>query len=105
MTDKAGPEDNINKFVDMFTRRVEKGQHFHQPYFGCREFPAVITPVDHAPTTIVETRDLGLMLWDIEYSGEKKRPIFFAAHIEDGVLEIPEDPISTLVLSEKGDTS
>ena len=40
LTAKAGPSDNITKFVEMFQRRVEKGQHFHQPYFGCREFIA-----------------------------------------------------------------
>jgi CRISPR-associated protein Cas5d len=33
LTDKAGPDDNIYKFIDMFTRRVDNGQHFHQPYF------------------------------------------------------------------------
>lgn len=102
MTEKAGTDDNMNKFIDMFNRRVKKGQHYHQPYFGCREFPVVVTPVDNAPPPIEETRELGLMLWDIDYSGKENRPIFFAARLENGVLEVPEDPYATLQLEEKG---
>ena len=105
MTDQAGPEDNMNKFVDMFTRRVKKGQHYHQPYFGCREFPAVITTTEYAPDPIKESRNLGLMLWDIDYSEKKKRPLFFSAELKDGVLEVPEDPASTLMMEEKGGAS
>ncbi|MFO7899927.1 MAG: type I-C CRISPR-associated protein Cas5c, partial [Planctomycetota bacterium] len=60
MTDRAGPDDNLYKFIDMFSRRVEKGQHFHQPYFGCREFAAEVLPADDAPEPIGDTRDLGL---------------------------------------------
>jgi CRISPR-associated protein Cas5d len=52
LTDCAGPEDNVPKFVDMFRRRVEKGQHFHQPYLGCREFAAEVMPADGAPDPI-----------------------------------------------------
>lgn len=92
LTDKAGPDDNMAKFVDMFRRRVEKGQHFQQPYFGCREFVAEVLPVDDAPLPISETRDLGLVLWDIIYGPDRNRPIFFAAKLEDGVMEVPEDP-------------
>ena len=40
MTDKAGAEDNVKKFEEMFMRRAEKGQCFHRPYLGCREFAA-----------------------------------------------------------------
>ena len=40
MTDKAAPSDNPGKFQDIVTRRMERGQCFHTPYFGCREFPA-----------------------------------------------------------------
>lgn len=91
LTNKAGTEDNVNKFMDMFTRRVARGQHFHQPYFGCREFVAEVLPPDDAPGPLQETRDLGLMLWDIVY-GEMNTPIFFRACLSDGVLEVPRDP-------------
>lgn len=96
ITDKAGPEDNMNKFVEMFFRRVEKGQHFHQPYFGCREFVAEILPLDDCPTPIQETRDLGLMLWDIRFSDGGNTPIFFPAYLQNGVLEVPDDPEAVL---------
>ena len=96
MTDGAGPEDNMRKFVDMFNRRVEKGQHFHQPYLGCREFVAEILPCENPPAPIKESRDLGLMLWDIRFSDEGNTPIFFRARLENGVLEVPPDPEAAL---------
>lgn len=80
----------------MFTRRVAKGQRFHQPYFGCREFVADVLPIDGAPEPIPETRDLGLMLWDIDFGPTGNRPRFFHGRLEDGVLHIPDDPESTL---------
>jgi CRISPR-associated protein Cas5d len=78
----------VNKFVDMFCRRVEKGQHFQAPYFGCREFPVDVLPVTPDLTPIDETRDLGVMLWDIEF-GDKNVPVFFAAKMVNGVIEVP----------------
>ena len=99
MTERAGPEDNVNKFVEMFKRRLAKGQHFHQPYLGCREFAAEVMPADDAPAPIAETRDLGLMLWGIEYGPKRNRPIFFHARLEGGVLEVPTDANAALVLA------
>jgi CRISPR-associated protein Cas5d len=92
MTERAGAEDNVNKFVDMFRRRVERGQHFHQPYLGCREFVADVLPADDAPPPVSDTRDLGWMLWDIDYAPEGNRPLFFEARLENGVLEVPPEP-------------
>lgn len=93
LTGRAGPEDNVSKFVDMFRRRVAKGQHFHQPYLGCREFVADVLPADDAPPPIPETRDLGWMLWDVEYDRpDGNRPVFFEAWLENGVLEVPANP-------------
>lgn len=89
LTDHAGPGDNVPKFVDIFTRRVEKGQHFHQPYFGCREFVADILPADGAPDPVDDSRDLGWMLWDIVYGPDRNRPLFFRARLDRGVLEVP----------------
>ena len=102
LTDRAGEGDNINKFAEMFKRRVSKGQHFHQPCFGCREFIAEVMPADGAPSAITDTTDLGIMLWDIDYGTTKdapKRPIFFDARIENGVLHVPspDDMLATLV--------
>ena len=96
LTSKAGHGDNINKFVDMFQRRVRKGQHFHQPYFGCREFVAAIDTTEDAPPPIDESRDLGIMLWDLDYRNNRNQPRFFHARLERGVIEIPSDPEASL---------
>jgi CRISPR-associated protein Cas5d len=97
MTERAGPADNVIKFEEIFQRRVEKGQTFHQPYFGCRELAADILPVAGAPPPIADSRDLGLMLWDIEYSPRRNRPLFFPARLENGVLTVPASPAETAV--------
>jgi CRISPR-associated protein Cas5d len=91
LTERAGAEDNVQKFVEMFHRRVEKGQHFHQPYFGCREFPSDVLPADGAPEPIPDSRDLGYVLWDIIY-GPPNRAVFFQARLDRGVMEVPLDP-------------
>jgi CRISPR-associated protein Cas5d len=88
MTAKAGPGETVTKFVEMFTRRLEKGQAFNQPYLGCREFAAEFLPASGAPDPIPETRELGLMLHDIEF-GDSNRPRFFEANLKDGVLLVP----------------
>lgn len=97
LTDRAGEGDNLAKFVEMFRRRVEKGQRFHQPYLGCREMVADIEPVSaDTPEPIAETRDLGIMLWDVDFGTDAKgkprnRPIFFSATLQCGVMEVPYD--------------
>lgn len=96
MTERAGPDDNLTKFVDMFQRRVARGQHFHQPYLGCREFAAEVAPAEGDLRPIPYSKDLGLMLWDIDYRRKTNRPIFFHARLVDGVLEVPEHPEATL---------
>ena len=103
MTERAGPDDNMAKFIAMFRRRVQKGQHFHHPYFGCREFVADVLPVDGAEEPIAESGDLGIMLWDIEYGEKGNRPIFFRAELRNGVLEVPADPEATLAGAAAGE--
>ncbi|MBA3037512.1 MAG: type I-C CRISPR-associated protein Cas5 [Desulfobacterium sp.] len=98
LTERAGAEDNIYKFVDMFTRRVKNGQHFHQPYFGCRECIAEILPPIEKPEerSISISKELGIMLWDIEFGGGEERqntPLFFNAKLENGKMETPLHPI------------
>lgn len=90
LTDRAGASDNVPKFVDMFRRRVEKGQHFAAPCLGCREFPADVISADGAPQPIADSRKLGRILWDIEYDvGGRTMAHFFDAELIDGVLNIP----------------
>lgn len=93
MTSRAGPDDNPTKFIKMFERRLESGQHFTQPYLGCREFPAEVLPVDgETPAPISLTHDLGMMLWDLDFGAPKVRPRFFHAQLKNGVLEVPAEP-------------
>ncbi len=91
MTDKAGSEDNVTKFEQMFLRRVSRGQCFHRPYFGCREFPADFEFLPRemdSPTPIPDSRDLGWMLYDIDYSGKEPMPQFFHAVMENGRIDL-----------------
>ena len=88
MTDRAAPGDNPGKFQDIITRRMAKGQCFHTPYFGCREFPANFRPwVGGSVPTIPATKDLGIMLYDFDYSDPANiTPLYFHAKLENGVL-------------------
>lgn len=92
MTEEASATDNPAKFQTMMCRRVEKGQFYHQPYFGTREFPAHFRACTAIPTCPDELRgecDLGWMLLDMEYNEENVTPHFFHAILKDGVLEVP----------------
>lgn len=88
MTDQAAPGDNPGKFQDIMRRRLEKGSCFSFPCFGVREFPANFRPWAGGDIpAIPESRDLGYMLLDLDYSDPTDiRPIFFRAKLENGVL-------------------
>jgi CRISPR-associated protein Cas5d len=95
LTDKAGADDNEGKHLDQFKRRARKGQCFHQPCMGTREFPAHFTLLDEAdkwPATALsevdKNRDLGWMLHDIDFAAGNA-PRFFRAELKDGVIEVP----------------
>ncbi len=92
LTDKAGAQDNPGKFRDIMRRRLEKGQCYHQPCFGTREFPAHFqTWPGGEPATAYpdEDRELGFMLYDMDYSDrENIRPQFFRATLRRGVLDV-----------------
>lgn len=93
MTDKAAPGDNPGKFQDIIKRRISRGQAYHQPCFGCREFPAQFAPCEEIPPCPDELRgerDLGFMLWDLDYSDPQNiMPLFFRAVLRDGKLSVP----------------
>lgn len=93
MTARATPTDNPGKFQDIMRRRVEKGQFYHQPCFGVREFPAQFKPCEElppCPEELAGEKDLGWMLLDLDYSDrENITPRFFRAVLRDGVLEVP----------------
>ena len=92
LTVSAGPEDTIIKFEQMFLRRAEKGQCFHRPYLGCREFAASFAPVTEdstLPEPIPNTVDLQWMLNDLKYNGVAPVPQFFRCKVENGSYKIP----------------
>lgn len=91
MTPRAGAEDNPGKHLDIFNRRARRGQCFHQPCLGTREFPArfeLIEPDAPPLPAIDDSRDLGFMLWDIDHGGDRAS-MFFRARMERGVVRVP----------------
>lgn len=95
-TQELRKDENPGKYNAIFERRARKGQCFTQPYFGCREFSCHFRLVDDpiaAKTEsppIDETRDIGFMLYDIDFSNpESPQPAFFRAHIQSGSVKVP----------------
>lgn len=88
----AGDNNNPGKFLDMFERRARKGQCVNQPYLGCREFAAafrLVSDLGAEPPPIAETRDLGWMLYDLDYRNKlDPKPQFFRAQLENGVIDL-----------------
>ena len=91
LTDKAGSENPLAKYVAMFRRRAAAGQCFHRPYLGTREFAADFTLIEDggAPRPIADDRQLGWMLLDIDRSGALPVPLFFDASLIAGSMAVP----------------
>ena len=92
-TDRQDPEPP-QKFFAIFERRARAGQCVNQPYLGCREFDArtrLVQDLAAEPPTLAETRDLGWMLHDLDFTHEADpQPVFFRAQMTNGVIEVPE---------------
>lgn len=95
LTSEAGADDNEGKHLDIFNRRAKKGQCFHQPCMGTREFPAhfaLIENDDEMPPCALnpteKNKDLGWMLHDIDFAHDNT-PHFFRAEMKDGVVIVP----------------
>ena len=88
----ALPDNNAAKFLSMFERRAAKGQCVNQPYLGCREFACDFRPVSDLGderSPIDETRDLGLMLHDLDFSDAiDPKPQFFRAKLKRGAIDL-----------------
>lgn len=92
LTEQADLGDTLAKYAAMFRRRAEKGQCFNQPYLGCREFSAAFAWVDPEgpwPKPIADSRDLGWMLYDLEYRGPEPTSCFFRAQLDNGIVRVP----------------
>ena len=90
--DKMASGDNEGKFCDIMKRRLERGMCYHQPCFGVREFPANFRAWQSGeiPSAYpAEERDLGFMLFDMDYSDpENILPMFFRAKLVNGVIDL-----------------
>lgn len=87
-------DETPGKYLAIFERSASKGQCFNQPYLGTREFSChfkLIKDFETNPAkTIDETRELGFMLYDIDFTDlNDPKPMFFKAKIENGVVDIP----------------
>jgi len=93
LTGKAGSEAGVAKYQDMFRRRASHGQCVNQPYLGCREFACDFALVDDASARsrpIDETRELGIMLYDLDFADpDRPAPRFFRAALRAGILHVP----------------
>lgn len=92
MTDKAGDEDTKEKHYNIVLRRLRKGQHFHAPCLGTREFGAKVELIEDdasIPTSPLGDLELGWMLHDLDFSdSEDIKPQFFKASLKKGVLDL-----------------
>lgn len=101
LTGRGGPDDTEGKHLDIFNRRARRGQCFHQPSLGTREFaasfeliePDIPTPEPHERSPELgfgAPRDLGFVLWDIDHQAEGRPSLFFRAALQDGVVKVPQ---------------
>ena len=96
LTDRAGEGDTPEKHYNIALRRLRKGQHFMQPVLGCREFPAWVTIIENGIEpphdgfyAATEERDLGFMLYDLDFSNpESPNPSFYRAVMRRGVIDV-----------------
>ncbi len=88
----TGSEDNNDaKHKEIFKRRAIKGQCFHHPYLGCREFPAhfeLIEGGEIPQSDLIGDQDLGWMLHDMDFENDMEAK-FFRAEMSNGVIEVP----------------
>jgi CRISPR-associated protein Cas5d len=102
LTARADASDTEGKHLDIFNRRAARGQCFHQPCLGTREFAAAFDLVpssDPMPARKPEdetvdlgfgiARDLGFMLWDIDHAAPGRPSLLFRATLRDGVIDVP----------------
>lgn len=84
--DRSGDNSPL-KYVEMLMRRVEKGQCFHRPYLGCREFAAEFGLPREDDRPISESLEIGRMLYGIAFLPDRNRATFFDARLENGVMD------------------
>ena len=97
LTDKTNPSDSAAKFAEIFRRRAEKGQCYHAPCLGVREFPAHfrLWPEKTIQTAYPDAeKDLGYMLYDMDYANPRDiQPVFFRAILKNGMLDLTNQEV------------
>jgi CRISPR-associated protein Cas5d len=97
-----GHEEKQQALEAQFRRRASHGKCYHQPYMGCREFPAyyelkevgeqLSPPEDYS-------QEIGLMLYDVFdlrrpnsslFNGDRPFISIFQAKVQSGILSVPE---------------
>lgn len=89
---EPGADENPIKYYEMFERRAAKGQCFNQPYLGTRECSCdfrLVTPSDERKPPIPVDKDLGFMLYDIDFENNNEA-MFYRATMCQGVVNVPE---------------
>jgi CRISPR-associated protein Cas5d len=97
------------KHLESFKRRASKGQYFHHPYLGCREFPAYFRLLGEddnfspVPSVLQREHEFGYVLWGIDFKPDPKgsvvesnkgrrlkaQPRFFKAILRNGIISVP----------------
>lgn len=96
---QPGVAQDAAKYRDQYRRRVLHGQCHSMPYLGCREFSAFFEPSEEHEQPQPLSADLGLMLFDLDYQQDRTgrgKPRFFHAHLEEGILRVPEHLYASL---------
>lgn len=101
MTEQASPDDNPGKFKDILMRRLRRGQTFSTPYLGTRECSCNVREWTGSDADLLgyyaseDYRDLGLMLYDMDYSDlsddgipQNITPIFYRPIMRNGVIDV-----------------
>lgn len=93
LTNKRGETDTVEKHYNIALRRMKNGQCYHNPYFGCREFPVNFKLIeDDVPKSNLNGEiDLGYMLYDMDFTNpEDIKPMFFRAIMRDGIIDLSD---------------
>ncbi len=98
---KNREDESEEKYAAIFERRAKKGQCFHRPYLGTREFACSFKLVDlerEPSNPIKEDRDFGFMLYDMDFSRDPDSPppLFFKAVMEKGTINTDRTKIEVV---------
>lgn len=76
------------KILDIFKRRLSKGNSYYRPFLGCREFGAYFSEVTEIPESPFKgVIDFGSMVRD-RLIDDPSRYSFFNCVMEDGVITV-----------------